>query len=140
MSRLCLFVSAIVLLSAMPLRAQQPPDPIGAALFAPELVMQNQQAIGLTEQQTTMLKQEMRQAQAQFTDLQWKLQGAVEKMQALVDQSRVDEKKVLAQLQEVLAAERDVKRTQITLLVRIKNLLSEAQQNQLRAIRAEIAK
>jgi uncharacterized protein YhaN len=139
MSRLCMFLFATLMLCWMPAFAQQP-DRISAAFFAPELVMQHQQAIGLSEAQSSELKQVMRQAQAQFTDLQWKLQQSVERLAALVEQSRVDENKALAQLQEVLAAEREVKRTQIALLVKIKNLLSEAQQNQLRAIRAGAAK
>lgn len=144
MSRFTLFISATLTICLMlcltPAFAQKPPDRIGAALFAPELVMQHQQTIGLTAAQSSALKQVMREAQGQFTDLQWQLQEAVERMAALLEPSRVDEKKVLAQLQLVLAAEREVKRTQIALMVRIKNLLSEAQQNQLHAIRAGVSK
>jgi uncharacterized protein YhaN len=140
MSKSRLFLIVTLVFCWVPVFAQQPPDRISAALFAPELVMQHQQAIGLSEAQSSALKQAMRQAQAQFTDLQWKLQQAVERMSVLLEQSRVDEDKALAQLQEVLAAEREVKRTQIALLVKIKNLLSTAQQNQLRALRAGAVK
>jgi Spy/CpxP family protein refolding chaperone len=136
MTRLCLVLCATLLLCQMPAYSQPAPDRIGAALFAPELVMQHQQAIGLTDAQSAALKLAMRQAQAQFTDLQWTLQEEIEGMAALVEQSRIDENKVLTQLQDVLDAEREIKRTQIALLVKIKNLLSEAQQNQLRSLRA----
>ena len=126
----------LLLFGAVVARAQQTADPIGEALFAPELVMQNQQAIGLSDQQKDLLKNELRQAQQQFTDLQWKLQDEVEQMAKLLSPPTVDEKQVLVQLEKVLTAEREVKRRQITLLVRIKNLLTAEQQGKLRTLRA----
>ena len=65
------------------------------------------------------------------------LQDEVAAMATLIGTPRVDEERVLAQLQKVLAAEREVKQTQIRLLVRIKNLLTEAQQEQLRKLRTK---
>ena len=59
----------------------------------------------------------------------------MEKMVALVKQPHVDEQQVLAQLEKVLATEREVKRAQISLLVHIKNKLSAEQQAKLEAIR-----
>lgn len=129
-------LAVLLLFGAAAARAQQPSDPIGEALFPPELVMQNQQAIGLSDQQKESLKNELRQAQLQFTDLQWKLQDEVEQMAKLVGQTMVDEKQVLAQLEKVLSAEREVKRRQIMLMVRIKNLLTAEQQAKLRTMRA----
>jgi len=129
-------LAILLLFGAVAARAQQSADPIGEALFPPELVMQNQQAIGLSDQQKESLKNELRQAQQQFTDLQWKLQDEVEHIAKLVSPNIVDEKQVLAQLENVLNAEREVKRRQITLLVRIKNLLTAEQQGKLRTLRA----
>ena len=129
-------LAILLLFGAVAARAQQTADPIGEALFPPELVMQNQQAIGLSDQQKESLKNELRQAQQQFTDLQWKLQDEVEQMAKLVSQTTVDEKQVLVQLEKVLSAEHEVKRRQITLLVRIKNLLTAEQQGKLRTLRA----
>jgi uncharacterized membrane protein len=126
----------LLLFGAVVARAQQSADPIGEALFPPELVMQNQQAIGLSDQQKESLKNELRHAQQQFTDLQWKLQDEVEQMAKLLSPTTVDEKQVLAQLEKVLTAEREVKRQQITLLVRIKNQLTAEQQGKLRTLRA----
>jgi Spy/CpxP family protein refolding chaperone len=130
----------LFLFAATVTHAEQASDPIAEAFFPPELVMQNQQAIGLSAEQKESLKNEMRQAQQQFTDLQWKLQDEVELMAKLISTGAVDEKQVLAQLDKVLAAEREVKRRQIALLVRIKNLLTADQQNKLRALRAGAAK
>jgi len=49
-----------------------------------------------------------------------------------VKQPRVDEQQVLAQLEKVLAAEREIKKEQVTLLVRIKNELTPEQQGKTR--------
>lgn len=111
------------------------PDPLGQSLFPPELVMQNQQAIALSDEQRTYLRTEIRDAQMKFTDLQWKLQDEAEKMLSLVRQPRVDEQQALGQLEKVLSVEREVKRAQIALLVRIKNKLTPEQQAKLDDIR-----
>jgi len=127
-------------LTAGTARAQLPEqDPIGQSFFAPELVMQHQEAIGLSAEQKDYLKTEIRQAQLKFTEWQWKLQDEMEKMVALVKQPRADEQQVLAQLEKVLAAERDIKREQVTLLVRIKNKLTPEQQGKLLELRGKPA-
>jgi len=120
--------------------AQQPDqDPIGQSFFAPELVIQHQEAIGLSAEQKDYLKTEIRQAQLKFTEMQWKLQDEMEKLVALVKQPRVDEQQVLGQLERLLTAEREIKRQQVTLLVRIKNKLTPEQQGKLVEMRGKTA-
>jgi len=128
----------VFLLATGVARAQQPDqDPIGQSFFAPELVIQHQEAIGLSAEQKEYLKTEIRQAQLKFTELQWKLQDEMEKLVTLVKQPRVDEQQVLAQLERLLAAEREIKREQVTLLVRIKNKLTADQQGKLLEMRSK---
>jgi len=117
------------------LTAQQPPDdPMRDVLFPPEVIMQHQQAVGLSDKQKNTLKTEVRQAQTKFTELQWTLQDEVERLVALLKQPKVDEKQAAAELDKVLAAEREIKRTQLMLLIRIKNNLTPPQQTQLREL------
>src|ERR1700674_4914471 len=100
-----LWVCAIFLFAAGAVRAQQPDqDPIGQSFFAPELVIQHQEAIGLSTEQKEYFKTEIRQAQLKFTELQWKLQDEMEKLVALIKQPRLDEQQVLAQLEKLLRA------------------------------------
>ena len=135
-----LCVCLMILGMANGIGAQQPEqDPIGQSFFAPELVIQHQEAIGLSGDQKDSLKTEIRQAQLKFTELQWKLQDEMEKLVSLVKQNHVDEQQVLAQLDKVLAAEREVKREQVTLLVRIKNKLTPEQQGKLAELRGKPA-
>jgi Spy/CpxP family protein refolding chaperone len=121
--------------------AQQPPgpDPIGDNLFPPDLVLSNQKAIGLDETQKNFVRSELLKTQARFTELQFQLQDAMESLSGLLKQSPVDEGQVLAQLDKVLSTEREVKRAQIGLMVRIKNKLTAEQQSKLRQLRAESA-
>lgn len=135
-----LCICAIFLLAVGVSRAQQPgEDPLGQSFFPPELVIQHQEAIGLSPEQKDAFKTEIRQAQLKFTELQWKLQDEMEKMLSLVKQTHPDEQQVLAQLDKVLSAEREVKREQITLLVRIKNKLTPEQQAKLAELRVKPA-
>lgn len=135
-----LCVCALLFFAAGAARGQQPnPDPIGQNFFAPELVLQHQEAIGLSAEQKDYLKTEIRQAQVKFTEYQWKLQDEMEKLVALVTPSHVDEQQVLAQLEKVLSAEREIKRQQVTLLVRIKNKLTPEQQAKLLDLRSKPA-
>ncbi len=143
-------LSACLLLAAGLAVAQQPPgpgprfqpgpagpapDPVRGNLFPPELIMRNQKAIGLTDEQKTTIRGELLQAQTRFTELQWELQDEVESLVSLLKQEKVDEQQALAQLDKVLDVEREVKRAQIGLMVRIKNKLTPEQQAQLREIR-----
>lgn len=131
-------VCALLLLGPGVTRAQHPgEDPLGQSFFPPELVIQHQEAIGLSPEQKEAFKTEIRQAQLKFTELQWKLQDEMEKMLSLVKQTHPDEQQVLAQLDKVLSAEREVKKEQITLLVRIKNKLTPEQQAKLAELRGK---
>jgi len=112
-------------------------DPLARFLFPPELVMSHQQAIGLSERQRSAIQQELQKAQGKFSDLQWRMSGDAEKMTHLLQATPVDEAQVLDQVDKILNTERDVKKTQITLLVRIKNTLTPEQQSKLNEMRRQ---
>jgi Spy/CpxP family protein refolding chaperone len=102
--------------------------------FAPELIMQHQNAIGLTADQRTAIRAEMQRMMAEFTDLQWQESAETEAWETLVRQARPDEQKVLAQLDKLLNIENQIKRLHTGMLVRIKNLLTSEQQAQLQEL------
>ena len=133
--------SAAIILFPTFLAGQQPqppgPDPVAENLFPPELVMAHQKAIDLSDAQKTYIRGELLKAQTRFTELQWQLQDAMEALVSLLKQSPADESQVMSQLDKVLTSEREIKRTQITLLVRIKNKLTPDQQAHLQRLRAE---
>ena len=111
------------------------PDDFGRNFFPPELVMQHQSEIGLQDSQRAALTSAVQQAQAKFMDTQWKLSAEAEKMGRLLQGTQVDEAQVLDEVDRILSLEREIKRGQITLMVRIKNTLTPAQQAKLSEIR-----
>lgn len=138
-SALTLATALLIAVVPAPARAQQPPppappgpDPLAGNLFPPEMIMQNQHALSLTEEQRSAMIAEIQRAQGQSAAVQWRLQAALERLGALMRQPRVDEPQALAQLDSVLALEREMKRTQVTLLLRLKNRLTPEQQGFLR--------
>ncbi|HEV8580495.1 MAG TPA: periplasmic heavy metal sensor [Thermoanaerobaculia bacterium] len=115
----------------------QPPgeDPIARNVFPPELVMKYSQEIGLDDRQRAAIKDHVQGVQSKFLDAQWNLQEESQKLVRLLQAQPVNESAVLAEVDKVLALEREIKRAQISLLVKIKNLLSEPQQAKLLELR-----
>jgi Spy/CpxP family protein refolding chaperone len=91
--------------------------------------------IGLDEKQRAAIKDAVIKMQSKFLDVQWEVQAESEKMVRLLEASPVDEAAVLAQADKVMALERDVKRTHLMLLVRVKNLLTDPQREKLKELR-----
>lgn len=112
-------------------------DQLGRLFFPPELVMSNQDAIGLTTAQRSAVQNAMKDAQGTFVDAQFKLSGEMEKLKALLGSTPTDEAKVLEQIDRVLSLEREVKRAQLSLMIRIKNQLSDQQRAMLMKLRGE---
>jgi Spy/CpxP family protein refolding chaperone len=126
----------LLLLIGQSAQADQPSDdPIGDLLFAPELVMQHQQAIGLTDEQKESLKTDLRKAQVRFTELQWQLQDEMERLLALLKQEQIGEQPTITQLDKVLSIEREIKRGQFALLIQIRNRLTPEQRARLMEIK-----
>jgi Spy/CpxP family protein refolding chaperone len=111
------------------------PDELAQNLFPPELVLKYRQEIGLDELQSKSLKDMVQKAQSRFLDLQWDMQSESGKLEHLLRAPRIDENAAIAQADKVLGMEREVKKAQLSLLVRIKNLLSPAQQDKLAELR-----
>ena len=112
-------------------------DPLARYLFPPELIMANQDAIHLTDSQRNSLQQAMADAQGKFITMQFKMSSEVERLQTLLKPTSVDEPQVLEQVDRVLAVERDVKRAQLSLMIRIKNMLTSPQQSRLNQLRRQ---
>ena len=138
-SRICLAPTLALLVVARAAGAQQPPqapeDPLARALFPPELVMQHQQDIALRAEQRASITKAIQEFQTKVVDLQWRMQEQTHRLAALLDKPAVDQAAALAQVDELLGVEREVKRAHITLLIQIKNMLSAEQQAKLTAAR-----
>ena len=99
--------------------------------------MAHQEAINLTDRQRATIRDAIKDAQGKFVDLQFQMSAEVEKLQRLLQSTSVDEAAVLQQVDRVLGIEREVKHAQLTLMIRIKNALTEQQQGMLGQLRRQ---
>jgi Spy/CpxP family protein refolding chaperone len=112
-----------------------PPDPFGDAIFPPEMVMQHQRELGLTDEQKTFMRGEINRTTTRFNELQWQLQDAMEALHETMKANSVNEQLALSQLDKVLDNEREMKRAHMELAIRIKNKLTPEQQTKLQSMR-----
>ena len=119
----------------MPGRGGPQGGPMGENFFPPELIMQNQQALGLSDEQKTAIRDVMQKSMARFTDLQWQQSAEAEAMGTLLKQEPTDEGKAVAQLDKLLNIENEIKRLHMSVMIKVKNLLKADQQAKLRELR-----
>lgn len=130
-----LIAALVVPLEARAQSPTAPPDPIAPHVFLPDLVMRHAAEIGLDERQRASVKDAVIKMQSRFLDLQWDVQGESEKLVRLLQARPADETAVLAQADRLMGMEREVKKAHLSLLVRIKNILTDAQQEKLKELR-----
>jgi Spy/CpxP family protein refolding chaperone len=123
-------------MSPRPAHAPHPPmDPLGEAMFPPDMIMQHTRELGLTDEQKTFMRSEIQRTTTRFNELQWQLQDAMEALHEIMKSNSVNEQQALTQLDKVLDAERDIKRLHIGMGIRIKNQLTPDQQMKLHSMR-----
>ena len=148
-----MFALAAALVSAQQPQPSQPPDqqqtprpphppmdPLGDAMFPPDLIMQHQRELALTDEQKTFMRSEINKTTTRFNELQWQLQDAMEALHDTMKANVVDEQQALAQLNRVLDGEREIKTLHMQLAIRIKNKLTPEQQEKLRAMHHQMGR
>jgi Spy/CpxP family protein refolding chaperone len=116
---------------------QPPPpgDPLADSMFPPELIMQHQRELALTDAQKTFMRGEIQRTTTRFNELQWQLQDAMEALHESMKGNQVNEEQAMAQLGKVLDAEREIKMLHMGMAIRIKNQLTPEQQMKLQTMR-----
>ena len=104
-----------------------PPDMLNNSVFPPDVIMEHQRELGLTDQQKAFMRGEINKTSTVFNDLQWQLQDAMEALRDTMKADQVNEQLALAQLDKVLDAEREIKKLHMALAIRIKNNLTAEQ-------------
>jgi len=104
-------------------------------LFSPQFLRRHQHELQMTKEQRTYIVQQINQAQSEFTPMQWRLEDEIRKLSNLVENRAADEAAIIEQLDTVLDLEKQIKRQQLLLAVRIRNKLSEDQLRKLRDLR-----
>ncbi len=137
MNRKQFYALALAVLSVSPVWGFGPQrgDVLGRLLFKPEVIMQYSEKLDLNEQQRTLLKSELKNAQAAIFDIKWELNQETEKLKVILKNTPINEEQMLAQSNEVMKLEHQIKQIHLTLLARLKNMLSTEQIRMLRKLR-----
>ena len=112
-----------------------PPGPLDDSIFPPEMIMQHQRELALTDDQKTFMRGEIQRTTTRFNELQWQLQDQMEALHETVKSSSINEQLALSQLDKVLESEREIKRLHMEMAIRIKNKLTADQQMKLQTMR-----
>ena len=122
---LCLLVVASLGIGAA--MAEEPRDVFKGKLFAPNIILENRDKLQLSKEQFTAIRAAVVEVQAGVAEHEWDMQEAYQALMLELDQSPVDEDKVLEYAGTALLAENQVKKKQMVMLVRLKNLLTAEQ-------------
>ncbi len=129
---LCLLV--MVGLVAGVATAEEPRDVFKGKLFAPNIILENRDALQLSKEQFTAIRAAVVEVQAGVAEHEWDMQEAYQALMLELDKSPIDEDKVLEHAGTALLAENQVKKKQMAMLVRLKNLLTAEQIKHLEAV------
>ncbi len=152
---LCVGIAVVLFACAAPVFAQQaqpaqgpqspppgeqqqprpPGDPLADSIFPPDMIMQHQRELALTEDQKTFMRGEINRTTTRFNELQWQLQDQMEALHETVKGNSINEQLALSQLDKVLESEREIKRLHMEMAIRIKNKLTPDQQMKLQSFR-----
>lgn len=125
----------LLLLSCTALFAYAQDDPLADHFIPPEVIMKHQGELGITPAQREQIKQQVRSAQVKFTELQWDIQAEIENLTKLLEDRSIAEGPVMEQLNRVLVVEADIKRTQVSMLIALRKVLTDEQLDQARGLR-----
>ena len=123
-----LVVAAVAALLLSPsIDAQENRDPFKGKLFAPNAILENQAELNLSKEQFTKIRAAVVEVQGKLAEHEWDMREAYLRVMDELDKSPIDEQAVLEHANTALLAENQVKRHQMAMLVRLKNLLNDEQ-------------
>ncbi|MGB5490617.1 MAG: hypothetical protein WBM76_07295 [Woeseiaceae bacterium] len=102
-------------------------DVFKGKLFPPNVILEHRAEIGLSKAQFKAIRAAVVEVQAGVAEHEWDMQEAYQVLMQELDKSPIDENRVMENADKALLAENQVKKKQISMLVRLKNLLTEEQ-------------
>lgn len=133
--RLLVLVFGLMVPDVSSAQVEQQEDPFGALLFTPEEIMQHRRAIDLNDEQRDGITRLIEELQGRLVGLQWRLLDETEAVKEAMEGPRVDLDRVMDRFGKAQDTEMDIKRVHLELLIRIKNILSPQQQEEILRLR-----
>lgn len=134
-------LALMALATTAPAQSPKPEeDPLARLLFDPQLVLKFASELSLQAAQRTSIINSIQAAQRDMLERQLEIAERHQELIKAVESLRVDEAAALAKADRVMELEREIKRSQLQLLIRIKNALTQQQQDRLRELRKAMDK
>jgi len=114
--------------------AEPQQDVFKGKLFPPNVILEHQEALQLSKEQFTKIRAAVVEVQAGVAEHEWDMREAYQALMQELDKAPIDEVRVLEQATVALKAENQVKKKQMAMLVRLKNLLTSEQIRYLESI------
>lgn len=122
-----LTIVSLSLLSAAASAAGPKNDVFKGKLFPPNVILENQAELNLSKDQFTQIKAAVVAVQANVAEHEWDLREAYQSIMTELDRVPIDQDLVLEHVQAALLAENEVKKEQVAMLIKLKNLLNDEQ-------------
>lgn len=120
-------ILALLLGASAAVAAQTKADVFKGKLFPPNVILKHQDALQLSKEQFTAIKAAVVEVQANVAEHEWDLREAYMNVMSELDNSPVDEQRVMEFVDNALVAENQVKKEQVIMLIRLRNLLTDEQ-------------
>ena len=102
-------------------------DVFKGKLFPPNIILEHQDELGLSKEQFTAIRAAVVEVQSNVAGHEWDLREAYQRVLSELDDSPIDEDKVLENVDAALRAENQVKKLQVAMLIKLRNLLTDEQ-------------
>jgi hypothetical protein len=109
-------------------------DVFKGKLFPPNVILENKAELGLSKAQFKAIRAAVVEVQSGVAEHEWDMQEAYQALMQELDEAPIDENRVLELAGKALLAENQVKKKQMAMLVRLKNLLTEEQVSYLESV------
>jgi len=109
-------------------------DVFKGKLFPPNVILEHQAELSLSKAQSTAIRAAVVEVQAGVAEHEWDMREAYQALMLELDKAPIDEDRVIAQADVALLAENQVKKKQMAMLVRLKNLLTAEQVSYLESV------
>ena len=119
--------AALQVASGLNAQPQPSQDPLQDMFIPPELIMQYQDELGLSDQQKDALRSRLEKLKPEFEKKQQALQQQIRAVQQLLQEKELDESKANSQFEQILARENEMKKLQFGLMIGIRGILSSEQ-------------
>jgi len=107
--------------------AEPQKDVFKGKLFPPNVILEHQAELELSKSQFTDIRAAVVEVQAGVAEHEWDMREAYQALMQELDKKPIDEDRVLLHASTALLAENQVKKKQMAMLVRLKNLLTAEQ-------------